>query len=99
MIQEDAMMVLKYILNDENLKGEKITFMSGARINDTRSWKNTGFAFELHCNDQKALEKAVQSVKEKTYWLDNGKEKPLFNYQMSGEICVITIYPEASPLK
>ena len=99
MIQEDAMMVLKYILNDENLKGEKITFMSGARINDTRSWKNTGFAFELHCNDQKALEKAVQSVKEKTYWLDNGKEKPLFNYQMSDEICVITIYPEASPLK
>ena len=99
MIQEDAMMVLKYILNDENLKGEKITFMSGARINDTRSWKNTGFAFELHCNDQKSLEKAVQSVKEKTYWLDNGKERPLFNYQMSGEICVITIYPEASPLK
>ena len=31
--------------------------------------------------------------------LDNGKEKPLFNYQMSGEICVITIYPEVSPLK
>ena len=99
MIQEDAMMVLKYILNDENVKGEKITFMSGARINDTRSWKNTGFAFELHCNDQKALEKAVQSVKEKTYWLDNGVEKPLFNYQMSDEICVITVYPEINPLQ
>ena len=43
-------------LNDENLKNKDVTFMSGARINDTRSWKNTGFAFELQCKDGKALE-------------------------------------------
>ena len=99
MIQEDAMVVLKYILNDENLKNKDVVFMSGARINDTRSWKNTGFAFELQCKDSKALEKAVKSVKEKTYWLYNGEEQPMFNYQMTDDICVITIYPEANPLK
>ena len=99
MIQEDSMVVLKYIINDENLKNKDVTFMSGARINDTRSWKNTGFAFELQCKDGKALEKAAKSVKEKTQWLYKGEELPLFNYQMSKDICVFTVYPEASPLK
>ena len=99
MIQEDSMVVLKYIINDENLKNKDVTFMSGARINDTRSWKNTGFAFELQCKDSKALEKAAESVKEKTQWLYKGEELPLFNYQMSEDICVFTVYPEASPLK
>ena len=99
MIQEDAMVVLKYIINDENLKKKDVVFMSGARINDTRSWKNTGFAFELQCKDGKALEKAAKSVKEKTQWLYKGESLPLFNYQMSEDICVFTVYPEASPLR
>ena len=99
MIQEDAMVVLKYIINDENLKKKDVVFMSGARINDTRSWKNTGFAFELQCKDKKALEKAAKSVKEKTQWLYKGEGLPLFNYQMSDDICVFTVYPEASPLR
>ena len=99
MIQEDSMVVLKYIINDENLKNKNVIFMSGARINDTRSWKNTGFAFELQCKDGKALEKAAESVKEKTKWLYKGEELPLFNYQRSDDICVFTVYPEASPLR
>ena len=99
MIQEDAMMILKLIINDENLKKKDVIFVSGARINDTRSWKNTGFAFELQCKDGKALEKAAQTVKDEIYWLYNGEKKPVFNFQMNGDNCVITVYPEESSLK
>ena len=98
MIHEDAMMTLKYIINDENLKNKDVAFLSGTRVNDTRSWKNTGFAFELQSNDAGALKKAVENVKNNTKTKVNGDEKLLFNYQMSDDdVCVVTVYPEASP--
>ena len=94
MIQEDAMYVLKFIINDEHLKDKKITFLSGARINDTRSWKNTGFAFDIQCNDKEALAKAVEAVKKNTFYNIGKKQVPLFNYKMNGDICSITVYAE-----
>ena len=94
MIQEDAMYVLKFIINNEHLHKKDVKFLSGARINDSRSWKNTGFAFELQCKDKKALEQAVKSVKEDTYWKLNGAQVPLFNYKMTDDICAITVYAE-----
>ena len=94
MIQEDAMYVLKFILNDEHLKKKKISFLSGTRVNDARSWKNTGFAFEIQCDDKKALEEAVKAVKKNVYWKIDGKQVPIFNYKMTGDICAITVYAE-----
>ena len=97
MVHEDALMTLKYIINDENLKNKDVVFMSGTRVNDTRSWKNTGFAFELQSNDAGALEKAVENTKNNTKTTINGEEKLLFNYKMTDDTCVVTVYPEASP--
>jgi hypothetical protein len=94
MIQEDAMYVLKFIINDEHLKNKKITFLSGTRVNDTRSWKNTGFAFDIQCNDKEALAKAVEAVKKATFYNIGKKQVPLFNYKMNGDICSITVYAE-----
>jgi hypothetical protein len=96
MIQEDALYVLKLILNDQNMSNVKLEFTSGVRVNDIRTWKNTGFVFELHCNDQKQLKKALDNIRTTTTWKKNGVEYPLFAYQQSGEDFVISVYPEAS---
>ncbi len=97
MIQEDALFVLKFILNDQHMEGKNLVFKSGTRVNDIRTWKNTGFSFELECKDIDALKKAVSTIKGKTYWVLDGQQCPIFNYQISGKTCVITVYPEAEP--
>jgi hypothetical protein len=96
MLQEDALYVLKFILNSDFLKDKEINFLSGARLNDIRSWKNTGFAFELQSNDTSALKKAIDSVKKETVWTLDGKQVPIFAYQQTNDVFVITVYPEAA---
>ena len=96
MLQEDALYVLKFILNSDFLKDKEVVFLSGARLNDTRSWKNTGFAFEVQSNDTSALKKAIDSVKKETVWTLDGKQVPIFAYQQTDDVFVITVYPEAA---
>jgi hypothetical protein len=100
MIQEDALYILKLLLNDQNLNGTKLEFTSGVRVNDIRTWKNTGYAFELHTNDSAQLVKALETVKKETSWTMNGVEYPSFAYQQSGKDFVISVYPEVNdPVK
>jgi hypothetical protein len=94
MIQEDALYVLKFIINDANLQDKTVEFMSGVRVNDIRTWRNTGFVFELHSKDATALENAIKNVKDSTYWTMNGKQCPLFAYQKVEEEFIISVYPE-----
>jgi hypothetical protein len=94
MLQEDALYVLKFILNDQNLFQKELEFVSGTRVNDIRTWKNTGFCFELKCKDETALTNAVKAVKEYTMWKMNGQTLPLFTYKISDGVCVIAVYAE-----
>ena len=96
MIQEDALYILKLLLNDQNLSNVKLEFTSGVRVNDIRTWKNTGYVFELHTNDATQLTKALENVKQETSWTMNGVEYPAFAYQKNGRNFVISVYPEAS---
>ena len=89
--------VLKFLLQHEYLKKKKLVFLSGARLNDTKTWKNTGFQFTLQCTDKSALQKAVAHLKSDVCWSIDGKLCPIFNYQMTDDKCVITVYPEAEP--
>ena len=95
MVQEDAMYVIKFLLNMEQLKNKQLIFLSGTRLNDTKTWKNTGFQFILQCKDKEALQKAVSTLKKETCWTIGGKQCPIFNYQMSDNKCIITVYAEA----
>ena len=94
MIQEDALYVLKLILNDEHLKKKEVAFLSGARLNDPNTWKNTGFWFVISSDDATALENAVKSIQSAIYWTKNGSRKEVFTYKMSGDKCTINVYPE-----
>ena len=89
MLQEDAMMVLKLILNMDNLKGKTVTFLSGTRVNDTNSWKSTGFWFALHCDDMKALEAASKEVREDSSWHEGKKS---FAYRVDSDCIQYTVY-------
>ena len=80
MLQEDALMILKLILNDQALKGKQVSFLSGTRVNDTKAWKSTGFAFVLDCKDRKALKSAIEQIKKDTAMLDKNKT-PIFEYK------------------
>lgn len=94
MIHEDALYVLKLILNDEHLKKKEVAFLSGARINDPNTWKNTGFWFVLSSNDSKALENACKSIKDSLYWTKSGTKRNVFTYKKNGDKIVINVYPE-----
>ena len=93
MVQEDALYLLKLILNNQHLSKAKLEFTSGVRVNDIRTWKNTGYAFELHTNDSKSLKSALDELREQLTWTMNGVEYPFFAYQQSGETFVISVYP------
>lgn len=95
MIQSDALLVLKIILNDEALKDASIYFLSGTRVNDTRSWKSTGFAFALSCDDSKSLLTAVKNAKDSCAWYgSNDKTKKyIFAYKQYDKGVMITLYP------
>ena len=89
MVQEDAMMLIKLIINSENLKGKTITFMSGTRVNSTSSWKSTGFWFSLSCDDMTALESASAQLKKESSWT---KANSTFAYRRSQNSIQYTVY-------
>ena len=95
MIQEDAMAVLKLIINDSNVKDCEINFESGVRVNDLRSWKCTGFAFSISCDNDSSLENAVKNVKKETMWYNSGETKYCFDYSKKDTIIAITVYAPA----
>ena len=89
MVQEDAMMLIKLIINSENLKGKTVTFMSGTRVNSTSSWKSTGFWFSLSSDDMTALEAASSQLKKDSSWT---KAKSTFAYKNTGKTIQYTVY-------
>ena len=89
MVQEDAMMLIKLIINSENLKGKTVTFMSGTRVNSTSSWKSTGFWFSLSSDDMTALEAASAQLKKDSSWT---KAKSTFAYRATGKTIQYTVY-------
>ena len=91
MLQEDALMILKLILNDQALKGKQVSFLSGSRINDTKAWKSTGFSFVLDSKDKSALEDAIKQTLNDTSTLDNNKT-PIFEYKKSDTGFLIIVY-------
>ena len=95
MVQEDSLCILKLILNDQYLKKKEVSFLSGARINDPNTWKNTGFWFVIGSDDITALENAVKSVQSTLYWTKNGSKQNIFTYKKNGDKIIINVYPEA----
>lgn len=89
MIREDALTILKLIINSENMQGKTVTFLSGTLVNSTASWKSTGFAFSLMCDDMKALEGATKEVKKDKGWAFGNE---LFAYKNTGKSIQYTIY-------
>lgn len=98
MLQEDALMLIKLIINDETLKNKTITFMSGTQVNSTSSWKSTGFAFSLSCDSMKALESVTKQLKEESNWIIDGKnvQQKIFDYKVTDNTIQYTIYAEDS---
>ncbi len=94
MLQEDALLILKLILNEEALKKKKVHFISGTRVNDVSAWKNTGFAFILDCNDKSALLDAIEKVQKDTTWLNGDKSTPIFEYKDTDKGVMIIVYAE-----
>ena len=94
MLQEDALMVLKLLLEDQALKGKQISFLSGARVNDVGTWKSTGFAFMVDSKSHKALGNALENLS-KTLSGANGNGTPVFEYKDKGDegFLVITYAP------
>ena len=89
MIQEDALLLIKLIINSDNLKNKTVTFMSGTRVNSTSSWKSTGFWFSLSCDDMSALEAASKELKEDANWITG---KPIFGYKRTNNTIQYTVY-------
>lgn len=89
MVQEDALLLIKLIINADNLKGKTVTFMSGTRVNSTSSWKSTGFWFSLSCDDMTALEAASEELKKESSWT---KSKSTFAYKRSQNSIQYTVY-------
>ena len=93
MLQEDAVMLIKLIINSENLKGREVTFMSGTRVNSTSSWKSTGFWFSLSCDDVDALEKVSSDLRKESSWNTSfTKTKSCFAYKRTGDTIQYTVY-------
>lgn len=90
MLQEDAVLLIKLIINTDNLKGKTVTFLSGTRVNDTASWKSTGFWFSLACDDMKALEAASAEVRKDSSWTQSSGYS--FAYNNTGKSIQYTVY-------
>ena len=84
MLQEDAITILKLILNDQALKNETVQFLSGTRVNDTKTWKSTGFAFVIDSKKHKAMKNALDNVMELTKSASS-ESKPIFEYKDQGD--------------
>lgn len=90
LVQEDVMYILKYLVNSDKLKKGTIHFKSGARLNDTATWKNTGFAIilEYKGSDSK-MQEVLDDLLSDTTIKDGHK---LFAYKKSGSKFMITVY-------
>lgn len=91
-LQEDCIYVLNRVINQTNLKGKTVHFISGTRINDKRSWKNTGFAFVLECKSSSSLNRALDEIHNETSITIGGKKQNLFEYKMDGDKAMVTVY-------
>ena len=60
-----------------------------------RSWKSTGFAFSISCDNDSSLENAVKNVKKETMWYNSGENKYCFDYSKKDTIIAITVYAPA----
>ena len=90
MVQEDALLLIKLIINEKNMKGKEVSFLSGTRVNDTSSWKSTGFWFSLSSDDMSALEAASKKLKTESSWL--GVSSYTFDFKNTGKSIQYTIY-------
>ena len=91
MLQEDAIYILKIILNDQALKNKKVQFVSGTRVNDIKTWKSTGFAFVLDSTDRGALKDALDNVLKQTKSLA-GDNNNIYEYQEKDNGILIIVY-------
>lgn len=93
LLQEDALYVLKSIVNDKSIDG-KIHFKSGARFNDVKyTWKTTGFAFTL---EYKGSNKKFKEVLDRLMEDTKLGTQYLFKYKQSGDIFMISVYAPIS---
>ena len=83
LVQEEVIFILQKLVNDKSLKG-KIHFKSGARFNDTRTWRNTGFSFILEYQGfDSNLRKALENVQAETSYIDieNNSTRNMFSFK------------------
>ena len=94
LVHEEVMYILKSLVLSKSLENGKIYFKSGARFNDPKTWKNTGFAFTLEYKgpDGKFVEE-LENIKKDSKYMDNRKE--MFAYQKKGSKYLITVYAPA----
>ena len=92
MLQEDALLILKLILNDQALKNKTVTFLSGARVNSTKAWRSTGFAFVLGCKDLGSLEKALGNIQAQTTFLNGDKEQKIFEFNTCDDGYLVIVH-------
>ena len=95
MLQEDALFVLKRIIDNVNLKDKEVTFKSGVRVNSSKTWQNTGFRFLISSNSPDGLLNAVKAEKEATKFVN----QLMFNYQDTGSGISICVYPPKNKVK
>lgn len=68
LVQEEVIYILQKLVTDKSLKG-KIHFKSGARFNDSRTWRNTGFSFILEYQGfDDRLGEALDKVQKETMY-------------------------------
>ena len=96
LLQEDALMIFKLILNDQALKKKTVEFLSGTRVNDDKTWKSTGFAFILDCSDKKALKDAIDNTLKVTKSLTIDKN-PIFEYKEGDNGFLIIVHAPVNP--
>ena len=101
MLQTDAIHVIKVIMQDSALEGTTLTLNSGTRVNDKRSWKSTGFAFVLDCDNKESLLAAVKNARKQTDSQTLGPKnkkikRHVFSYQDTENGVAITVYPGKS---
>ena len=95
MLHEDAITVLKLIMNEDSMQDKDLELLSATRVNSTNSWQSTGFAFSLTSTDIVALETAISNVKKDSSWV-NKEKNAIFNYKNNGKSIAITVYAPIS---
>ena len=92
MLQEDALMIFKMILNHTALTNKQVSFLSGTRVNDLKTWRSTGFAFIIDSEDKGALEQAIKGVMEETKFYNGKNDQAIFEYKAISTGFLIIVY-------